>query len=104
MLSFMFKASAVIELRFICNGDYWSVIISFFLAVLYFVRQKFSGISSIYRKHPFIMELILMINILIKHLRKPKMSMMMEISETMKNSFSKKWFSIRQIYVSVKIR
>ena len=61
----MFKASAVIELRFFSKGDVWSVIISFFLAVLgiYSFRQKFSYISLVYREYPFIMELILMENI-----------------------------------------
>ena len=61
----MFKASVVIELRFFPKGDVWSVIISFFLAVLgiYSIRQKFSYISLVYRKYPFIMELILMKNI-----------------------------------------
>ena len=65
MLSSMFKASAVIELRFFSKGDVWSVIISFFLAVLgiYSFRQKFSYISLVYREYPFIMELILMENI-----------------------------------------
>ena len=65
MLSSMFKASAVIELRFFSKGDVWSVIISFFLAVLgiYSIRQKFSYISLVYRKCPFIMELILIKNI-----------------------------------------
>ena len=61
----MYKASAVIELRFFSKGDVWSVIISFFLAVLgiYSIRQKFSYISLVYRKCPFIMELILIKNI-----------------------------------------
>ena len=61
----MFKASAVIELRFFSKGDVWSLIISFFLAVLgiYSIRQKFSYISLVYRKYPFIMDLILMKNI-----------------------------------------
>ena len=65
MLSSMFKASAVIELRFFSKGDVWSVIISFFSAVLriYSIQQKFSYISLVYRKYPFIMELILMKNI-----------------------------------------
>ena len=30
----MFKASAVIELRFLSKGDVWSFVISFFLTVL----------------------------------------------------------------------
>ena len=61
----MFKASAIIELRFLFEGDVWSVIISFFLVVLgtYSIQQKFSYISLVYRKYPFIMELILMKNI-----------------------------------------
>ena len=61
----MFKASAVIELRFFSKGDAWSLIISFFLAVLgiYSIRQKFSYISLVYRKYPFIMDFILMKNI-----------------------------------------
>ena len=65
MLSSMFKASAVIKLRFFSKGDVWSVIINFFLAVLgiYSMRQKFSYISLVYRKYLFIMELILMENI-----------------------------------------
>ena len=65
MLFSMFKASAVIELRLLSEGDVWSVIISFFLAVLgiYSIRQKFSYISLVYRKYPFIKELILMKNI-----------------------------------------
>ena len=65
MLSSMFKTSAVIELRFLSNGDVWSVIISFFLAILgiYSIRQIFSYISLVYRKYPFIMELMLKKNI-----------------------------------------
>ena len=61
----MFKASAIIELRFFSKGDAWYVIISFFLAVLgtYSILQKFSYISLVSRKYPFIMELILMKNI-----------------------------------------
>ena len=61
----MFKTSAVIELRFLSNGDVWSVIISFFLAILgiYSIRQIFSYISLVYRKYPFIMELMLKKNI-----------------------------------------
>ena len=61
----MFKASAVIQLRFLSEGDVWSVITSFFLAVLgtYSIRQKFSYRSLVYRKYPFIMELTLMKNI-----------------------------------------
>ena len=61
----MFKTSAVIELRFLSNGDAWSVIISFFLAILgiYSIRQIFSYISLVYRKYPFIMELMLKKNI-----------------------------------------
>ena len=60
----MFKASAIIELRFFSKGDAWSVIISFFLAVLgiYSIRQKFSDISLVYRKYPFIMEFKFMKN------------------------------------------
>ena len=47
------------------KGDVWSVIMSFFLVVLgiYSIRQKFSCVSLVYRKYPFIMELILMKNI-----------------------------------------
>ena len=61
----MFKASAVIELRFFSKGDVWSVIVSFFLAVLgiYSIRYKFSYISLVYRKYPFVMELVLIKNI-----------------------------------------
>ena len=61
----MLKASAATELRFFSKGDIWSVIINFFLAVLgiYSIRQKFSYISLVYRKYPFIIELILMKNI-----------------------------------------
>ena len=61
----MFKTSAVIELRFLSNGDVWSVIISFFLAILgiYSIRQIFSYISLVYRKYPFIMEFMLKKNI-----------------------------------------
>ena len=61
----MFKASAVIEIRCFSKEDVWSVIISFLLPVLgiYSIRQKFSYISLVYRKYPFIMELILMKNI-----------------------------------------
>ena len=52
MLSSMFKASAVIELRFFSKGDNWSVIISFSLGVLgmYSIRKKFSYIGLVYRK------------------------------------------------------
>ena len=65
MLSLMFKASAVIELRFFSKRDAWYVIISFFLAVLgiYSIRQKFSYIRLVYRKYPFIIKLILLKNI-----------------------------------------
>ena len=65
MLSSMFKASAVIKLRFFSKGDVWSVIISFLLGILgtYSIRKKFSYISLVYRKYIFIMELILMKNI-----------------------------------------
>ena len=65
-LSSMYKASAVIELTFFSKGGVWSVIISFFLAFLgtYSIRQKFSYISLVYRKYPFIMELTLMKNII----------------------------------------
>ena len=61
----MSKASAVIELRFFSKGDIWSVIINFFLAVLriYSIRQKFSYISLVYRKYPFIKDLIFLKNI-----------------------------------------
>ena len=61
----MFKASAVIELSFFSKGDVWSVITSFFLAVLgiYSIQQKFSYISLVYRKYPFIIEFILRKNI-----------------------------------------
>ena len=63
----MFKASAVIKLRLrlFSKGDVWSVIISFLLTVLrmYSIRQKFSFISLVYRKYPFIIELILTKNI-----------------------------------------
>ena len=65
MFSSMFKASAVIELRFFSKGDVWCVIMSFFVAVLgiYSIRQKLSYISFVYRKYLFIMELIPMKNI-----------------------------------------
>ena len=67
MLCSMFKASAVIKLRLrlFSKVDVWSVIISFLLAVLriYSIRQKFSFISLVYRKYPFIIELILTKNI-----------------------------------------
>ena len=61
----MFKASAVVKLRFFSKGDVWDVAISFFLAALgiYSIRQEFSYISLIYRNYPFDMELILMKNI-----------------------------------------
>ena len=51
----MFKASAVIELRFFSTGDIWSVIVRFFLAVLgvYSIRQKFSYISFSLQKITF---------------------------------------------------
>ena len=61
----MFQASAVIELRLFSKRDVWSVVISFFLTVLetYSIRQKFSYIRLVYRKYPFIMQLILIKNI-----------------------------------------
>ena len=76
IVSSIFKASAVIELKIFGKGDFWSLIISF-LAVLgiYTIRQKFRyisliekksllhHISLIEKKSPFIMELILMKNI-----------------------------------------
>ena len=54
MLSSMFKASAVIELRFLSKGDVWSFVISFFLTVLgtCSIWQKFSYIRLVYRKYP----------------------------------------------------
>ena len=65
MLSSKFKASAVIKLRFFSKGDVWSAATSFFLAVLriYSLRKKFSYISLVCRKYPFIMELLLIMNI-----------------------------------------
>ena len=61
----MFKASAVIGLGSFSEGDVWSVIISFFLVVLgmYSIRQKFTNVSLVYRKYPFIIELMLIKNI-----------------------------------------
>ena len=61
----MFESSAVTELRFTSKEDIYYVIISFSLAVLeiFSIRQKFSYISLIYKKSPFIMELILPKNI-----------------------------------------
>ena len=61
----MFKASAITKLRFFSKGDAWSVMISFYLELLgiYSIQQKFSFISLVYRKYPFIMELTLMKNI-----------------------------------------
>ena len=62
----MFEASAVIKLKISferrCLDCYNKF---FFLAVLgiYFIRQKFSYISLIYKKIPFTRELILMKNI-----------------------------------------
>ena len=65
MVFSMFESSAFTELRFTSKGDICSVIISFPLAVLeiFFIRQKFSYISFIYKKSPFIMELILPKNV-----------------------------------------
>ena len=64
MLSSMFKASAVIELRFLSKGDVWSFVISFFLTVLgtCSIWQKFSYIRLVYRKYPFTWELMKNIN------------------------------------------
>ena len=61
----MFESSAVTELIFTSKGNNCFVIISFPLAVLeiFSIRQKFSYISLIYKKSPFIMELILPKNI-----------------------------------------
>ena len=60
----MFKASAVIGLGSFSEGDVWSVIISFFLVVLgmYSIRQKFTNVSLVYRKYPFIIALVLIKN------------------------------------------
>ena len=65
MLSLMFKASAVIKLRLFSKGDVWSVVISFFLAVVgtFSIRQKFGCISIAYRIYPFTMELTFVKNI-----------------------------------------
>ena len=65
MLSSLFKASAVIELRFFFQRRCLVCYNKLFLAVLRTnsIRKKFSYISSIYRKYPFILELILMKNI-----------------------------------------
>ena len=56
----MFESSAVTELRFTSKGDICSVIISLPLVVveIFSIRQKFSYMSLIYKKSPFIMELI----------------------------------------------
>ena len=61
----MFKASAVIGLGSFSEEDVWSVIISFFLVVLgmYSIRQEFTNVSLVYRKYPFIIELMLIKNI-----------------------------------------
>ena len=61
----MFESSAVTELRFTPEGDICSVIISFPSAVveIFSIGQKSSYISLIYKKSPFIMELILPKNI-----------------------------------------
>ena len=61
----MFKASAVIGLGSFSEEDVWSVIISFFLVVLgmYSIRQKLTNVSLVYRKYPFIIELMLIKNI-----------------------------------------
>ena len=61
----MFKASGVIGLGSFSEEDVWSVIISFFLVVLgmYSIRQKFTNVSLVYRKYPFIIELMLIKNI-----------------------------------------
>ena len=61
----MFESSAATELRFTSKGDIYSVIKTFPLAVLeiFSIRQKFIYISFIYKKSPFIMELILPKNI-----------------------------------------
>ena len=61
----MFESSAVTGLRYTSKGDICSVTITFPLAVveIFSIRQKFSYISLIYKKSPFIMELILSKNI-----------------------------------------
>ena len=80
------------------------IIISFFLAVLgrYSIRQKFRYISLVYRKFPFIMELILMKN---SNKTPKKIENVNGDGSKWDNEklVFKKWFSIRQIYVSVKI-
>ena len=65
ILCSIFKASSVIEVSFFSKKDIWSVIISFFLGVLgiFSIWLKFSYISLVNRKYPFIMELMLMKNI-----------------------------------------
>ena len=65
MVSSIFQVLAVVELRFFSKGNVWSVTISFLLAVLgvYSIQKKFSYVSLIYRKQPFIMRFILMKNI-----------------------------------------
>ena len=65
MVFSMFESSAVTEIRFTSKGDICSVMISFPLAVveIFSIRQKFSYISLICKKSPFIMELILPKNI-----------------------------------------
>ena len=62
MVFSMFESS---ELRFTSKGDICSAMISFLLAVLeiFSIRQKLSYISLIYKKSPFIMELVLTKNI-----------------------------------------
>ena len=62
MVFSMFESS---ELRFTSKGDICFTMISFLLAVLeiFSIRQKLSYISLIYKKSPFIMELVLTKNI-----------------------------------------
>ena len=106
MLSSMFLASAVIELRLFSKWDVWSVVINFFLTVLetYSTRQKFSCIRLVYRKYPFIMELILMKNI---NKRPEKIENVNDDGDkkvTQRKNRKQKWLSIWKFHVSVKIR
>ena len=91
MLTSMFKASVVTELRFFSKGDVWSVIINFFLAVLgiYSIPHKFSYINKFsLQKTPFHHGTYTMnINKTPKKIEDVKD----DGSETVKNSFSKKF-------------
>ena len=107
MVSSVSEASAVTELRFFSKGDVWSVIITFLFSGSWniFHTTRIQLHSLIYKKSPFMMELIILLMKINKTPKKIEDAMMMETSKRDNEKFVfRKWLSIRQVYVTVKIR